>query len=104
MRTKSTIIALVIATSTFVSGQQSPFVGRWNLAGTGPDTDKVYWLEVTQNGKELAGRFLQSTVPDGGEAALRRRRCSLFDGGLLALVAGVLGGVASALVMLSLIR
>jgi hypothetical protein len=62
MRMKLTKIALMIAASAAVSGQQNPFVGRWNLTGTGPDTDKVYWLEVTQNGSDLAGRFLNRTA------------------------------------------
>ena len=62
MRLKLTTIALLIAGSAVAFAQQSPFVGRWNLTGTGPDTDKVYWLEVTQNGKELAGRFLNRTA------------------------------------------
>ena len=58
---KLTLVALLVA-SAIVSAQQSPFVGRWNLTGTGPDTDKVYWLEVTQNGKALTGRFLNRTA------------------------------------------
>jgi hypothetical protein len=55
-------LALLAAVSTLISAQQNPFVGRWNLAGTGPDTDKVYFLEVTQNGDRLEGRFLNRTA------------------------------------------
>ena len=62
MRMKITLLALLVAASAVVAGQQNPFVGRWNLAGTGADADKVYWLEVTQNGDQLAGRFLNRSA------------------------------------------
>jgi hypothetical protein len=52
---------MVAAAGTIVA-QSNPFVGRWNLRGTGPDTDKVYWLEVTDSGNGLAGRFLNRTA------------------------------------------
>jgi hypothetical protein len=45
-----------------IGAQSNPFVGRWNLRGTGPDTDKVYWLEVTETAKGLEGRFLNRTA------------------------------------------
>jgi hypothetical protein len=54
--------ALLVAASIVVAGQENSFVGPWNLTGTGPDTDKVYWLEVTQEGGKLAGRFLNRTA------------------------------------------
>ena len=62
MRMKITQLALVVAASAVVTAQQNPYVGRWNLTGTGADTDKVYWLEVTQNGDQLDGRFLNRTA------------------------------------------
>jgi hypothetical protein len=37
---------------------ESPFVGRWNLTGTGEHRDHVYWLEVREEGGTLGGRFL----------------------------------------------
>src|SRR5262245_38596191 len=58
MRLNFLTAALVGMVTAVVVGQQNPYVGRWNLAGTGADTDKVYWLEVTANGDQLAGRFL----------------------------------------------
>ena len=54
--------ALLVAASAVVAGQQNPYVGRWNITGTGPDTDKVYFLEVTSNGDRLEGRFLNRTA------------------------------------------
>lgn len=60
MRAKLTVVALLVTAA--VSAQENPFVGRWNLTGTGADSDKVYWLEVTQTGGQLAGRFLNRTA------------------------------------------
>jgi hypothetical protein len=57
MRVKTTLFALLVA-SAGLAGQPNPYVGRWNITGTGPDTDKVYWLEVKQKGGELEGQFL----------------------------------------------
>ena len=64
MRVKLTVLALLAAASAVAIGQQgqNPFVGRWNLQGTGPDTDKVYWLEITQKGDQLEGRFLNRSA------------------------------------------
>jgi 3-keto-disaccharide hydrolase len=62
MRVKAASFALLVAAGATVFAQQNPYVGRWNLTGTGPDTDKVYWLEVKQNGTELEGRFLNRTA------------------------------------------
>jgi hypothetical protein len=58
MRVKLSLFALLLAASAGVAAQLNPFVGRWNITGTGPDADKVYWLEVKQNGDNLEGRFL----------------------------------------------
>lgn len=64
MRVKFTVIALLAVASAVAFGQQNqnPYVGRWNLQGTGPDTDKVYWLEITQKGDQLEGRFLNRSA------------------------------------------
>ena len=65
MRVKLISCAVAVAatmSSGVVVGQQSPYVGRWNLKGTGPDTDKVYWLEVKENGGQLEGRFLNRSA------------------------------------------
>jgi hypothetical protein len=59
MRLKAASFAVLVGAAAVVAAQQqNPYVGRWNLTGTGPDTDKVYWLEVTQKGDQLEGRFL----------------------------------------------
>jgi hypothetical protein len=48
-------LAMAIA---LASAQQNPFVGKWNLTGTGADAAWVGWLEITQEGNELGGSFL----------------------------------------------
>jgi hypothetical protein len=61
--------ALLLATSlapTAIGQGRSAFVGRWNLTGTGPDADHIYWLEVKDDAGKLSGMFLNrggSPVP-----------------------------------------
>jgi len=38
--------------------QQNPYLGRWNLQPTAPNSNYVYWLEVKQEGGQLTGMFL----------------------------------------------
>jgi hypothetical protein len=38
--------------------QTQGFLGRWNMTGTGGDANRVYWLEVTEQGGQLKGMFL----------------------------------------------
>lgn len=51
----------VAAAVTIVSAQQNPFLGSWNMTGTGNDTTFVYWLKVEQGPNGLTGRFLNRT-------------------------------------------
>jgi hypothetical protein len=46
------------ALSAVVTAQASPFVGSWNMTGTGPDAAFVYWLEVKEADGKLTGSFL----------------------------------------------
>jgi 3-keto-disaccharide hydrolase len=47
--------ALSIATAR---AQQNPYLGRWNITGTGENTGYVYWLEVKEDGGKLSGMLL----------------------------------------------
>jgi hypothetical protein len=64
MRKTILFSALLVAAATVTAGvgalsaQDNPFLGRWNITGTGPDSGKVYFLEVRQEGDSLAGLFL----------------------------------------------
>lgn len=47
-----------VAAIAGLSAQPNPYVGRWNITGTGADVRKVYFLEVKEAGGALEGRFL----------------------------------------------
>ncbi|MEO6223899.1 MAG: DUF1080 domain-containing protein, partial [Vicinamibacterales bacterium] len=52
------VVASAAAISPIVMAQSSPFVGSWNMTGTGSDTAFVYWLEVKEENGQLTGSFL----------------------------------------------
>src|SRR4051794_33030694 len=59
MRAKLAVVVTVLAASYIVAAaQQNPFVGRWNLTGTGSDNHLIYFLEVKQVVDHLEGMFL----------------------------------------------
>ncbi len=62
MRTLLSVCLLAIALVTpAVSAQPNPFLGSWNMTGTGEDSSFVYWLKVEQGPDGLTGRFLNRT-------------------------------------------
>ena len=61
MRAVITAVAFVTAAVTATSAVQlqNPFLGRWNITGTGDASSYVYWLEVTAKADgTLTGMFL----------------------------------------------
>ena len=59
MRTILFATVLLLPLSSFQAGSDvTPFLGKWNMTGTGNDAGVVYWLEVKQEGGKLSGRFL----------------------------------------------
>jgi 3-keto-disaccharide hydrolase len=48
----------VIGLVASLAAQQNPYLGRWNITGTGENAANVYWLEVTSEGGQVAGRLL----------------------------------------------
>ncbi len=38
--------------------QDNPFLGKWDITGTAPNNNHVYWLEVKLEGGKLVGYFL----------------------------------------------
>ena len=51
-------LALLIAGATPAFADTKAFLGRWNLQSTDASMPAVFWLEVTEENGELAGRFL----------------------------------------------
>src|SRR6187549_2494659 len=59
MRTLSLALVLCAAAALGASATQAnPFVGFWNLTGTGQDAANVYTLEITEANGTLSGMFL----------------------------------------------
>lgn len=53
-----TALCLMATAPRTVAQQTSPFLGAWNMTGTGPDAANVYWLEIKEEGGLLSGMFL----------------------------------------------
>jgi len=59
MTNRFVIAAIALACAVAgTSAQQNPYLGRWNLTGTGENSNYVYWLEIKQEGGQLTGMFL----------------------------------------------
>ena len=58
--------ACLAVLSMRLGADQKALLGRWNLTGTPPDSDRVYWIEVNDANGKLSVRFLNrggSPVP-----------------------------------------
>jgi 3-keto-disaccharide hydrolase len=51
--------ALAVPTTAY---EPNPYLGAWNITGTGPDSANVYWLEITERSGALSGMFLNRTA------------------------------------------
>jgi hypothetical protein len=60
MRQRHTCITLFLGLllSITIIADQKAFLGRWNLSGTSPNSDRVYWLEVKEENGKLSAMFL----------------------------------------------
>ncbi len=59
MRQHHTLLAMFLAAlSIAMSADQKSFLGRWNLSGTPPNSDRIYWLEVKDENGKLSAMFL----------------------------------------------
>jgi hypothetical protein len=59
--TKTNVAIACAAVLTLVAAlgaQQNQYLGRWNVQGTGENSNYVYWLEVKEDGGKLSGMFL----------------------------------------------
>lgn len=59
MRATSALVTVILA-GTALAGQSqpNPFLGAWNITGTGPDSAIICWLEVKDEAGQLRGIFL----------------------------------------------
>ena len=59
MRTSLAAMLLMLAVQAgSPAGDVKPFLGAWNMTGTGDNASVVYWLEVRNEAGKLTGRFL----------------------------------------------
>jgi hypothetical protein len=60
MRVMSIVVGTVVLAGAVLGGhvQPNPFLGAWNITGTGPDAANVYWLEITEDAGQLRAMFL----------------------------------------------
>jgi hypothetical protein len=56
MRTLIAVTLLALAVQA--PSANAPFLGKWNITGTGDNSAVVYWLEVKEEGGAVKGRFL----------------------------------------------
>lgn len=53
-----TLSLLICICTSALAQNKNPFIGKWDISGTGKHADHVYWLEVKQEGDTLKGYFL----------------------------------------------
>jgi hypothetical protein len=61
MRPKTIFITLLLSLVCFritAMAQENQFIGKWDIAGVGPHSNYVYWLEVKEQDGKLIGNFL----------------------------------------------
>src|ERR1700752_3764004 len=73
MRLFTLVAAAFVVTAVLPSAAPNQgFSGRWSLTGTGEDSNRIYWLEVTDKSGQLSAMFLNrggSPVPPAKIAA-----------------------------------
>jgi len=82
MRLFTSIVILVAAILPTAASQQNPYLGAWNMTGTGQDAGNVYWLEIKEEGGALSGMFLNRTSSPFALAVVKIENGELvFQGG-----------------------
>jgi Domain of Unknown Function (DUF1080) len=51
-------LAFLFCVGIITYAQNNPFLGKWDITGTGEYSNHVYWLEVKMEGGKLVGYFL----------------------------------------------
>jgi hypothetical protein len=58
MRRKLSVLLFIVGLAAPALAQDSPFLGKWDITATAAGGKRVYWLEVKNEGGQLAGYFL----------------------------------------------
>jgi hypothetical protein len=61
MRARLALVSVCLAAAGLAGAaapQTNPFLGKWNMTGTGTDAANVYWLEIKDDAGTLSGMFL----------------------------------------------
>ena len=61
MRARLALVSVCLAAAGLAGAaapQANPFLGKWNMTGTGTDAANVYWLEIKDDAGTLSGMFL----------------------------------------------
>ena len=53
--------ALLLLSAAPHAQPKNPFLGAWNIAGTGTDSNQIFWLELKEDGGKLTSLFLNRT-------------------------------------------
>jgi hypothetical protein len=64
MRVSMTLAVAALAITAVAAQNPSPkdFVGKWEITGTGPDSKKIYFLDVVDKGDHLEAKFLDRSA------------------------------------------
>src|SRR5215210_812890 len=82
MRVPVVIGILIMAALSAVAGQQNPYLGAWNMTGTGSDSSFIYWLEIKESNGQLTGMFLNRSGNPNPLAVVKVENVELvFQGG-----------------------
>ncbi len=55
-------VALTTAAAQPQKAQQNPFVAKWEITGTGPDSKAIFFLDVVDKGDHLEAKFLDRSA------------------------------------------
>ena len=73
------MLAAALASMLSAGAQEkNPYLGRWNLIGTGDNAASVYWLEVREEGGQLTGNFLNRSSSPFKVHSMRIENGELF--------------------------
>ncbi len=58
LKTVIASLLLIACAGIITRAQENPFLGKWDITGTAPNNNYIFWLEVKNEDGKLAGYFL----------------------------------------------